>query len=102
MIIFYFYSISPDRWAGNLYSYNIFNNYSVFFIMGTKAFVHLTHLKLLQISQTYLKILVWSGLLIKIHIELFLKKLEVFSIFYQEGYVVQFKHKCDKQTTTVF
>ena len=29
--------------------------YSVFFFMGTKVFVHLTYLKLSQISQTYLK-----------------------------------------------
>ena len=37
--------------------------------MCTKVFLHLTHLKLPQISQTYLKLLVWSGHLIKIHLE---------------------------------
>ena len=42
--------------------------YSVFFI-GLKVFVHLTHLKLLQIGQTYLKFFVWLEHLIKIHLE---------------------------------
>ena len=38
------------------------NIYTVcfFIFMWTKVFVHLTHLKSLQISQTNLKILVWS------------------------------------------
>ena len=36
-------------------------NYSVFFFMLTKVFVHLNHLKLPQISQPYLKFIVWSG-----------------------------------------
>ena len=40
-----------------------------FFFMGTKVFVNLTHLKLPQISKSYLKIFVWSGHLIKIHLE---------------------------------
>ena len=44
-------------------------SYSVFFFMGTKVFVNLTDLKYPQISQKYLKILVWSARLIKIHLE---------------------------------
>ena len=36
--------------------------------MGSKVFVHLTHLKLLHIGQTYLKFFVWLELLIKIHL----------------------------------
>ena len=43
--------------------------FSVFFLMVTKVFVHLTHLKLPQISQTYLKIFVWLEHLIKLHLE---------------------------------
>ena len=42
---------------------------TVFFFMCTKVFVHLTHLKLPQICKKYLKIFVWSGHLIKIHLE---------------------------------
>ena len=42
--------------------------------METKVFVHLTHLKLPQISQTYLKILVWSEHLMQKHLELFEKQ----------------------------
>ena len=48
--------------------------------MCTKVFVHLTHLKLPQISKTYLKIFVWSGHLIKIHLELFENIFEVYFI----------------------
>ena len=40
----------------------------VFFI-GLKVFVHLIHLKLLQIGQIYLKFFVWLEHLIKIHLE---------------------------------
>ena len=43
--------------------------YSVFFFIELKVFVHLTHLKLLQIAQTYLKFFVWLEHLIKIHLE---------------------------------
>jgi hypothetical protein len=43
--------------------------YSAFFLMRTKVFVHLTHLMLPQISETYLKIHVLSEHLIKIHPE---------------------------------
>ena len=49
------------------------DRHTVFFFMCTKVFIHLTHLKLPQISKTYLKIFVWSGHLIKIHLELFEK-----------------------------
>ena len=50
-------------------------NNTVFFFMCTKVFVHLTHLKFPQISQTYLKFIVWSGNLIKIHFEYYEKYL---------------------------
>ena len=60
--------------------------------MGTKVFVHLTHLKLPQISKTYLKIFVWSGHLIKIHLEQFKTHFDEFFIIYQERYIVQFKY----------
>ena len=39
------------------------------FFMRTKIFVHLTHLKLSQVSLTYLKIFVYLEHLIKIHLE---------------------------------
>ena len=42
---------------------------SVFFFMVTKVFVHLTHLKFPQISQTFLKFFVWLEHLIKIQLE---------------------------------
>ena len=61
--------------------------------METKVFV--------QISQTYPKIHVYSKDLMKEkHLEQFQKDLRYFSIFYQEKYIVQFGHKCTKQTTT--
>ena len=41
--------------------------------MLTKVIVHLTRLKLSQISQTYLKFVVWLEHLIKIHLELYEK-----------------------------
>ena len=43
--------------------------YSVFFFIELKVFVHLSHLKLLQIGQTYLKFFVWLEHLIKIHLK---------------------------------
>ena len=43
--------------------------YSVFFFIELKVFVHLTHLKLLQIAQTYRKFFVWLEHFIKIHLE---------------------------------
>ena len=46
---------------------------TVCFFMETTLFVHLTHLKLPQISKTYLKIFICSGHLIKIHLEQFEK-----------------------------
>ena len=45
------------------------SGYTVCFFMVSKVFVHLTHLKLPQISQTYLKIFVWLENLMKIHPE---------------------------------
>ena len=48
--------------------FQLFYN-TVCFFMGTNVFVHLTHLKLPRISKTYLKNFVWSGHLIKIHLE---------------------------------
>ena len=61
-------------------------NYSVFFFKLTKVFVHLTNLKLHQISQTYLKIFVWSGHLIKIHLEYYEKYfLGIFHNFTRSG-----------------
>ena len=46
-----------------------FDRYSVFFFIELKVFVHLTHLNLIQIGQTYLKFFVWLEHLIKIHLE---------------------------------
>ena len=46
---------------------------TVCFFMGTKVFVHLTHLKLPQISHTFLKIFIWLENLIKIHLEYYEK-----------------------------
>ena len=75
--------------------------YSVSFFMGTKVFVNLTHFKWPQNGLTYLNILVWSEHLIKKkHVEYFEKQLRYFSLFYQERYKVQFKHKCAKQVMT--
>ena len=44
------------------------------FFMGTKVFVHLTLLELPQISQTYIKLLVWSEHFIKNYLEYFEKQ----------------------------
>ena len=41
----------------------------MFFFMQTKVFVYLTHLKLSQISQTYLKIFIWLEHLKNIYLE---------------------------------
>ena len=41
----------------------------MFFFLVTKVFVDLTNLKLSQISQKYLKFVVWLEHLIKIHLE---------------------------------
>ena len=65
----------------------------VFFLKGTKVFVHLTHLNLAQISQTYLKILVLSGHLIKIHLYFILEKCWQFlTLFYfkRQNWIDQF------------
>ena len=50
------------------------------FFMVSKVFVHLTHLKLPQISQTYLKIFVWLEHLMKIHPEYY-KDINFLGIF---------------------
>ena len=58
----------------------------MFFFMCTKVFVHLTHLKLPQIGQTYLKFIVLSGHLIKIHLEYYEKYfLGIFNHFTRSG-----------------
>ena len=54
-----------DLWGQTSYK----GKFSVSFLMVTKVFVHLTHLKLLQISQTYPKIFVWLEHLIKLNID---------------------------------
>ena len=53
-------------WILQIHTYIL---YSVFFFGGGGVFVHLTHLKLPQISQPCLEIFVLSGHLIKIHLE---------------------------------
>ena len=72
----------------------------MFFFMGTKVFVHLTHLKLPQISQTYPKIFGWSGHLIKIHLEIQLFQNQFRGILHQKRYISQFKKKCSRQKMT--
>ena len=65
---------------------SVHTKYSVFFFMCTKVFVHLTHLKLPQISQTYLKFIVWSENFIKIHLECYEKYfLGIFHHFTKSG-----------------
>jgi hypothetical protein len=61
--------------------------------MLTKVFVHFTHLKLPQISQTYLKFIVWSGHLIKIHKEYDGKYFLGISSFYQKWYILHALHE---------
>ena len=53
--------------------YCIHTLYSVFFFMVSKVFVHLTLLKLPQVTQTYLKSFIWLENLIKIHLEYYEK-----------------------------
>ena len=58
----------------------------MFSFILTKVFVDLTHLKLPQISQTYLKFIVWLGYLIKIHLEYYEKYfLGIFHHFTRSG-----------------
>ena len=48
--------------------------------MGSKVFVHLTNLKLLQIGKTYLKFFVLVEHLIKVHLEYHKKYIKTFFI----------------------
>ena len=60
--------------------------YSVFFFIVTKVFVYLTHLKLPQISQIYLKFYLWLEHLIRIHLEHYEKYfLGIFHLFTRSG-----------------
>ena len=57
------------KFSGKCFVYD----YEVKRVLVSKVFVHLTRLKLSQISQTYLKIFVWLEHLIKIHLEYYKK-----------------------------
>ena len=72
--------------------------YKVCFFMVTKILVNLTHLRLSQISQTYLKIFLFLEHMMKILIECYERIiLMLFSLFYQKRYISLFKYKCAKQ-----
>ena len=64
--------------------------------MGSKVFVHLTHLKLPQISQTYLKIFDLSGHLIKINKLIINNDFEVFFIIFPREVAVGIFHNLSK------
>jgi len=66
--------------------------------MESKVFVNLTHLKLPQISQTYLKIFVWLKHLMKIHPEYY-KDINFLGIFnhFTKNVLFQIKYESAKQ-----
>jgi len=70
--------------------------------MVSKVFVHLTHLKLPQVSQTYLKIFVWLEHLMKIQPEYYkdINFLGIFHYFTKSG-IFQIKYESAKQKRLV-